>query len=188
MKKIYKRLVTCSLAVLAMWPATAVKAQTEAEKGQTFYAYRVDQLKKGADGLSVPSVIGWVSFNTSDTSKVTLLKKYTGMYDMEKVGAGEYLDGKIYTYGYQYDASDYDEAYQSTKYIVYDAETFAPLKTIKRYGERRVSDMTYDYTTNTMYALAEDKATNNRELQITSLNIVNTETGELTRVGGTGEL
>ncbi len=111
MKKIYKRLVTCSLAVLAMWPATAVKAQTEAEKGQTFYAYRVDQLKKGADGLSVPSVIGWVSFNTSDTSKVTLLKKYTGMYDMEKVGAGEYLDGKIYTYGYQYDASDYDEAY-----------------------------------------------------------------------------
>lgn len=188
MKKIYKRLVTCSLAVLAMWPATAVKAQTEAEKGQTFYAYRVDQLKKGADGLSVPSVIGWVSFNTSDTSKVTLLKKYTGMYDMEKVGAGEYLDGKIYTYGYQYDASDYDEAYQSTKYIVYDAETFAPLKTIKRYGERRVSDMTYDYTTNTMYALAEDKVTTDRELQITSLYIVNTETGELTRVGGTGEL
>ena len=188
MKKIYKRLVTCSLAVLAMWPATAVKAQTEAEKGQTFYAYRVDQLKKGADGFSAPSVIGWVSFNTSDTTKVTLLKKCTGMYDMEKVGAGEYLDGKIYTYGYQYDASDYDEAYQSTKYIVYDAETFAPLKTINRYGERRVSDMTYDYTTNTMYALAEDKVTNDRELQITSLYIVNTETGELTRVGGTGEL
>ena len=188
MKKIYKRLVTCSLAVLAMWPATAVKAQTEAEKGQTFYAYRVDQLKKGADGFSAPSVIGWVSFNTSDTTKVTLLKKCTGMYDMEKVGAGEYLDGKIYTYGYQYDSSDYDEAYQSTKYIVYDAETFAPLKTINRYGERRVSDMTYDYTTNTMYALAEDKVTNDRELQITSLYIVNTETGELTRVGGTGEL
>lgn len=188
MKKIYKRLVTCSLAVLAMWPATAVKAQTEAEKGQTFYAYRVDQLKKGADGFSAPSVIGWVSFNTSDTSKVTLLKKYTGMYDMEKVGAGEYLDGKIYTYGYQYDASDYDEAYQSTRYIVYDAETFTPLKTIDRYGERRVSDMTYDYTTNTMYALAEDKVTTDRELQITSLYIVNTETGELTRVGGTGEL
>lgn len=188
MKKIYKRLVTCSLAVLAMWPATAVKAQTEAEKGQTFYAYRVDQLKKGADGFSEPSVIGWVSFNTSDTSKVTLLKKYTGMYDMEKVGAGEYLDGKIYTYGYQYDASDYDEAYQSTRYIVYDAETFTPLKTIDRYGERRVSDMTYDYTTNTMYALAEDKVTTDRELQITSLYIVNTETGELTRVGGTGEL
>ena len=188
MKKIYKRLVTCSLAVLAMWPATAVKAQTEAGKGQTFYAYRVDQLKKDAEGFSAPSVIGWVSFNTSDTSKVTLLKKYTGMYDMEKVGAGEYLDGKIYTYGYQYDASDYDEAYQSTRYIVYDAETFAPLKTIDRYGERRVSDMTYDYTTNTMYALAEDKVTTNRQLQITSLYIVNTETGELTRVGGTGEL
>lgn len=188
MKKIYKRLVTCSLAVLAMWPATAVKAQTEAEKGQTFYAYRVDQLKKDDKGFSEPSVIGWVSFNTSDTSKVTLLKKYTGMYDMEKVGAGEYLDGKIYTYGYQYDASDYDEAYQSTRYIVYDAETFTPLKTIDRYGERRVSDMTYDYTTNTMYALAEDKVTTDRELQITSLYIVNTETGELTRVGGTGEL
>lgn len=188
MKKIYKRLVTCSLAVLAMWPATAVKAQTEAEKGQTFYAYRVDQLKKDAEGFSAPSVIGWVSFNTSDTTKVTLLKKCTGAYDMEKVGAGEYLDGKIYTYGYQYDASDYDEAYQSTKYIVYDAETFTPLKTIDRYGERRVSDMTYDYTTNTMYALAEDKETTDRELQITSLNIVNTETGELTRVGGTGEL
>ena len=104
MKKIYKRLVTCSLAVLAMWPATAVKAQTEAEKGQTFGACRVDQLKKGADGLSVPSVIGWVSFSTSDTSKVTLLKKYTGMYDMEKVGAGGYLDSKNNNYGYQYDA------------------------------------------------------------------------------------
>lgn len=145
MKKVYKKLVTCSLAVLALWPATAVKAQTAADDGQTFYAYRVDQLKKDAKGFSEPSVIGWVTFNTNDTTKVTLLKKITGGYDMEKVGAGEYLDGKIYTYGYQYDVSDYDEAYQSTRYIVYDAETFAPLTTIKRYGERRVSDMTYDY-------------------------------------------
>ena len=188
MKKVYKKLVTCSLAVLSLWPTTAVKAQTAVDDGQTFYAYRIDQLKKDAQGFSTTPEIGWVTFNTNDTTKVTLLKKITGYYDMEKVGAGEYLDGKIYTYGYQYDSSDYDEAYQSTKYIVYDAETFEPLKTIKRYGERRVSDMTYDYTTNTMYALAEDEVTNYRELKVTSLCIVNTETGELTRVGGTGDL
>lgn len=51
MKKVYKKLVTCSLAVLALWPTTAVKAQTAVDDGQTFYAYRIDQLKKRCPGL-----------------------------------------------------------------------------------------------------------------------------------------
>ena len=70
------------------------KSTDRAEKGQTFYAYRVDQLKKDAEGFSAPSVIGWVSFNTSDTTKVTLLKKCTGAYDMEKVGAASISTAK----------------------------------------------------------------------------------------------
>lgn len=78
MKKVYKKLVTCSLAVLALWPATAAKAQTAADDGQTFYAYRIDQIKKDNKGLSTKSDIGWVTFNTNDTTKVTLLKKITG--------------------------------------------------------------------------------------------------------------
>lgn len=33
MKKVYKKLVTCSLAVLSLWPTTAVKAQTAVDDG-----------------------------------------------------------------------------------------------------------------------------------------------------------
>ena len=51
MKKVYKKLVTCLLAVLSLWPTTAVKAQTAVDDGQTFYAYRIDQLKKDAQGF-----------------------------------------------------------------------------------------------------------------------------------------
>lgn len=52
MKKVYKKLVTCSLAVLSLWPTTAVKAQTAVDDGQTFYAYRIDQLKKMTRALA----------------------------------------------------------------------------------------------------------------------------------------
>lgn len=59
MKKVYKKLVTCSLAVLALWPASAVKAQTAVDDGQTFYAYRIDQNKKDDKGFSTNPDIGW---------------------------------------------------------------------------------------------------------------------------------
>ena len=187
MVKFYKKLVLASLALLASLPATEAGAQT-AEKGQTFYGYRIDQLKKDADGYSTTPEVGWVTFNTSDTAKVTLLKKMSASYDSPRIAAGEYLDGKLYTYSYQYDISDYDEAYISTTYDVYDAETFKVLKTVNREGDRRVSDMTFDPTTHTMYALAENKVSSYREIEATSLNIVNLETGTLTPVGSTGEI
>lgn len=187
MVNFYKKMLVGAVGVLAMMPGLELQAQTTAG-GQTFYAFRIDQLKKDSEGFSTTPECGWVTFNTSDTTTVTTLKKTSSAYDAERVAAGEYLDGKIYTYSYQYDISDYDEAYVSTSYDVYNAETFAKEKSVDRYGERRVSDMTYDYTTNTMYALAEDEVTNYREVKLTSLYIVDIATGNLTRVGSTGEL
>ena len=64
--------------------------------------------------------------------------------------AEEYVDGKIYGYGY--DANDWEANWQ---YFVFDAATFKTLSQ-SDLGESfpYVYDMTYDYTTGTMYCVA----------------------------------
>ena len=57
-------------------------------------------------------------------------------------------------------------------------------------GGQRIADMTYDNTTHTMYALAEDKVNEDGEFKLTttSLHIVDLNTGKLTKVGSAGQL
>ena len=87
----------------------------------------------------------WIGFSAYDPESPDLL----GLTDYQLYG-GEYVDGKLYTYGY--DPSDWDSNWQ---FMIVDADTF---EIIEQYdmGESFpfVYDMTYDYTTGTMYAIA----------------------------------
>ena len=82
----------------------------------------------------------------------------------------EYVDGKLYTYGY--DAADWEANWE---FFVLNAETYA-IETQINMGESfpYIYDMTYDYTTSTMYALAGSSEDN------TDLYVVDMETGAIT--------
>ena len=81
----------------------------------------------------------------------------------------EYLDGKLY--GYAYDPYDWEANFQ---YTVVDPETFEILSmTDMGDGFPFVYDMTFDYTTGTMYAVAGYNDSSS------DLYMVNVETGEL---------
>ena len=100
------------------------------------------------------------------------------------VSAGEYVDGKIYTY--QVEFGDFTEIYPYG-WTVYDAETLNVLSENTSQQSNRVVDMAYDYTTNTMYALVEDKYNTGKVAQ-TSLYAVDLATGDYRLIGSPGEL
>lgn len=125
---------------------------------------------------------GFVSFTADNFNDLTMLKA-TNMY-YNHLSAGEYLDGKLYSYTVEPDGFG---AMYPASFVVYDAETFNILTEIDRSTDVRVVDMTYDYSTNTMYALAEEKY-NTEAIGITNLCVVDLETGALTVVGSTGGL
>lgn len=96
---------------------------------------------------------GFVSFDVAAPQTLNLPQRDFG--DVHPI-AGEFVDGKVYVY-----RAELDEMYgQITPYdwAIYDAETNKRLDYHYTSGNR-VVDMTYDYTTNTMYALVEDKST-----------------------------
>ena len=78
-------------------------------------------------------------------------------------------------------------------FSVYDtANGFSTVRTVAAPGPR-VTDMTFDYTTNTMYALVEDAASwakieaglsETTWLKRMTLHVVDMETGKLIQVGG----
>lgn len=125
---------------------------------------------------------GFVSFTISDCSNVTMLKS-TSMY-YNHISAGEYFDGRLYAYTVEPD--DFGGMYPNS-FAVYDAETFELLSETLQSDGVRVVDMTYDVSTNTMYALAEEKY-GTADIGKTCLCIVNMDTGNLTSVGSAGEL
>lgn len=124
---------------------------------------------------------GFVSFDTETPQTLSIAKNdYGYIHPM----AGEYVDGKIYVF-----RGDLDDMYgQITAYdwAVYDASTYK-MASSKYTGSNRVVDMTYDYTTNTMYALVEDKAASG-EIGPTSLCVVDMENGTYRIIGSPGEL
>ncbi len=106
----------------------------------------------------------WVRLYTQDPSDPDMLAPtiYTIMSE-------EYHDGKIYAYGY--DASDWEANWQ---FFVLDAKSYAILSaTEMKDGFPFVYDMTYDYSTGTMYAVAGPYSTT------TDLYAVDMATGEL---------
>lgn len=171
MKHLYKKIVATIVAVFSLMPAVA-------DDGQTLYGYVL-----GAGAASDTQKFGFVSFSTSDPSAVTFLK--TTMQTDKHLSAAEYLDGKIYAYTFEWSMFG---GYESATYNVYDAATYQLLGTVDRSDKQRVVDMTYDYTTNTMYALAEDEVSTEEGIGRTSLCIVDLATGDLARVGSAGDL
>lgn len=124
----------------------------------------------------------FVSFDTkaSQTLNNISSKNYGDVHP----SAGEYVDGKVYTYRVEF--GDFSEIYADS-WAVYDGETFQLTQSRDMYPMNRVVDMTYDYSTNTMYALVED-AFNTGELSATSLCAVDMATGDYIVLGSPGEL
>lgn len=162
-----KRLCKFVLAAIVL-----LSACFESKAVPTLYGYQM-----GDENMR----FGFVSFEADGFTNVTVLKA-TNMY-YNHLSAGEYLDGKIYAYTVEPD--DFGAMYPDS-FAVYDAESFELLSESYK-GDRRVVDMTYDYSTNTMYALAEDEYSTESIVK-TSLCVVDIETGDLVRVGDTGEL
>jgi hypothetical protein len=125
---------------------------------------------------------GFISFKVSEFASPTMDKVN---YDDYHVSAGECVNGIYYTYEVYPDVMGGVSAYC---YKVRDAKTFEILKTVLYYDDtQRVVDMTYDYTTNTMYGLVED-AVNTSTLSASSLCVIDLETGDWHKVGSPGNL
>jgi len=151
----------------------AVCACASAFAGKTAYGYQYASKKNQS---------GFVSFDV-DAPQTLTPQKSLSTYEDILCSAGEYVDGKIYTYTVELD--EYYGIYPYG-YRVYDAETLSKIRETNTLN-RRVIDMTYDYTTNTMYALVEDKYTSGT-VGATSLCVVDLETGEYRVIGGPGEI
>ena len=176
MRNIYRKLLVLMVAVVAALPACA-------DDGQTFFGFQIDELLKSDDHSYK---FGFVKFNTSDTTNVEIVKDAGDVYS-PLMSAGEYFDGKIYCYMFKWD--EFFEEQYAYSYDVYDAKTFERLSRVSKSYGRRVLDMTYDHTTNTMYAIAEDEdGRTDTETGATSLYIVDMSNGNLTRVGSAGNL
>lgn len=150
-----------------------VCACASAYAGKTAYGYQY---------ASKTNQSGFVSFDV-DAPQTLVPQKSLSTYEDVLVSAGEYVDGKIYTYTVE--LGEYYEIYP-LGYKVYDAETLSAIESSDGLN-RRVIDMTYDYTTNTMYALVEDKYTTGT-IGATSLCVVDLETGDYRVIGGPGEI
>lgn len=127
---------------------------------------------------------GFVEFGVEDFATTTIVKATT--QGGSHVSAGEAVNGKYYTYTVVPDPFGALDAENFVVYNIGDNE-YTPVTTVANAEGRRVVDMTYDYTNNTMYALVETRV-GNGPVTTTALHIVDPETGEYTLVGSAGEL
>ncbi len=172
MTKFYKKfLAAACLAIAANFGATA--------EVQTLFGYQMS-VPQWSDG---PQETGFITITSENFATVNFLKKTSTQG--AHLSAGEYVDGKLYAYTVEW---SYFGGIEPVAYEVYDAETYNKLSSVSLEGKQRVIDLTYDYTTNTMYALAEDEYANDETTGKTSLYIADMKTGELTLVGDPGEL
>lgn len=151
----------------------AVCACTSAFAGKTAYGYQY---------ASKTNRSGFVSFDVDAPQTLTPQKTFS-IYEDILCSAGEYVDGKIYTYTVE--LGEYFEIYPYG-WKVYDAETLSEISKSTTL-DRRVVDMTYDYTTNTMYALVENKYTTGT-VGRTSLCVVDLATGNYRIIGDPGDI
>lgn len=85
-----------------------------------------------------------------------------------------YFDGKVYAYLYQQTSM---ETY-SIQFVTMDAQTFSEQNRVNK-GYAVPVDMTYDYTTNTVYATVQDKQ--NSTLGLATVNLKN---GDINMIAG----
>lgn len=128
---------------------------------------------------------GFVQFPVNDLTALQI-DKATTSYD-DQIGAGEYVDGKYYTYTLEYDFISGD-GLEPSEFVVWNAaNNFSKVRSCEA-SSARVVDMTFDYASNTMYALKEINRTDNGAIGLTALNVVDMTTGEMTLVGLPGEI
>ena len=140
--------------------------------GETAYGYLFGS-KTGENGF--------VSFDIDNPQKLTVKNR---VYSYIHPSAGEYVDGRIYTY--QVELGEIS-GISSDSWAVYDGETFKRIEQKNMYAMNRMVDMTFDYTTNTLYGLIEDKYTTG-VIEATSLCAIDMNTGKYTIIGSPGEL
>lgn len=132
--------------------STAISASAQ----QTVYGYTMPP-------ATSPSLI---SFSTDNLSSVTRL----GSYSKAEPRSGAAVKGKLYMMGI-------DDDFYSWFYTM-DLAT-GESETIKKLGEITIpADMTYDYTTETMYSIANSETVDG----VSALSIVDLGTGKITCV------
>ncbi|MGN0999209.1 MAG: S8 family serine peptidase, partial [Faecousia sp.] len=166
-----------SLTAVAEGTATISGVLTDSVSGKTFDVSFSVMVIEGADDiygmlmmdLSTYGGNCWLRLYAVDPS-VTDVIGYTSYV----IYAEEYYDGKLYAYGY--DDTDWESNWQ---FFVIDPTTFRILEQHDLgYGFPFVYDMTYDYTTSTMYALAGPNTSSD-------FYAVDMETGELILIAQT---
>ena len=130
----------------------------------------------GFVGMDLATMAGsfWAELDAADPKNPSPIASFGYM-----VYAAEHHDGKLYAYGFDDVSGDFDVTFQ---FFVMDPQSF---KILEQYdmgaGFPYVYDMTYDYATSTMYAVAGATASSP-----TDLYMVNTENGSLVRLLETG--
>ena len=127
-------------------------------------------------GMDLANMAGafWAKLNAADSQNYEPVAGFSYM-----VYAAEHHDGKLYAYGFDDASGDFDVTFQ---FFVLDPVTFEILEQHPMpAGFPYVYDMTYDYATSTMYAVAGATASSP-----TDLFMVNIENGQLVRLMETG--
>ena len=132
----------------------------------------------GFVGMDLATMVGsfWAGLNAADPMNYAPMASFGYM-----VYSAEHHDGKLYAYGFDDASGDFDVTFQ---YFVLDPETYAIQEQHDMgAGFPYVYDMTYDYATSTMYAVASPTSSGT-----TDLFMVNMENGQLVRLMETGHV
>ncbi len=172
-----------SLVAVAGGEATVTYTVTDnAGEGQVLTGSFTVAVIQSADnmfgfvGMDLATMAGsfWAGLDAADPQNPAPIASFGYM-----VYAAEHHDGKLYAYGFDDTSGSFDVTFQ---FFVLDPETFAiEQQYAMPAGFPYVYDMTYDYATSTMYAVAGATASSP-----TDLYMVNTENGELVRLMETG--
>ena len=149
-----------------------------AGEGQTITGTFTVTVRQSADnmygflGMDLATMAGsvWVQLDPANPANPAPVAPFNYM-----VYAAEYHDGSLYAYGFDDTSGDFDVTFQ---YFVIDPDTFAIREQHDMgAGFPYVYDMTYDYATTTLYAVASPTASGT-----TDLYMVNTGNGQLLRL------
>lgn len=125
---------------------------------------------------------GFVEFNVDNYTERTIVK--STLAGGTHISAGEGVNGKYYAYSVEADPFG---AIYAANFETYSLADYSLISSTPNAQERRVVDMTYDYSNNTLYALVED-APETGKIGRTSLCVVDPATGAYTRVGSAGAI
>lgn len=140
------------------------KGVSSDDAGKTVYGYRVYDYDK-------PFERGPVSFNLNTPDVTTLIRGEVG--DLRRANAGAFFDGYLYVYIHDINDIGMIEPLSFSKIDLHSGEE----NVIADYSSMTFlfEDMTYDYTTNTMFYIAN-------EGNVGKLGRVNVETGAFTHI------